>query len=102
MDAGCLVDGYRSDCTRTLLHGRAGRPPPRDLRPLSQAQLDALAAVNPGALGQDVDAASRKAIGEAGMAEHYGHGLGHGVGLDVHEEPNMRPESSAVSSPGTS
>ena len=100
VDAGCLVHGYRSDCTRTFFTGE----PEGRLRELYDlcltAQLDALAAVRPGALGKDVDAVSRKAIGEAGMAEHYGHGLGHGVGLAVHEEPNMRPESDAVLEPG--
>ena len=100
VDAGCLVDGYRSDCTRTFFTGE----PEGRLRELYDlcltAQLDALAAVKPGALGKDVDAASRTAIGEAGMADKYGHGLGHGVGLAVHEEPNMRPESEAVLEPG--
>jgi Xaa-Pro aminopeptidase len=96
VDAGCAVDGYRSDCTRTFFTGEpAGRL--RELYDLClQAQLDALAAVHPGAAGRDVDAASRVAIEAAGMGESYGHGLGHGVGLDVHEEPNMRPESEAV------
>jgi Xaa-Pro aminopeptidase len=100
VDAGCLVDGYCSDCTRTFFTGETkGRL--RELYDLClTAQLDALAAVKPGALGKDVDAVSRQAIGEAGMAEHYGHGLGHGVGLAVHEEPNMRPESDAVLEPG--
>ena len=100
VDAGCSVDGYRSDCTRTFFTGE----PEGRLRELYDlcltAQLDALAAVRPGALGKDVDAASRAAIAEAGMGELYGHGLGHGVGLDVHEEPNMRPESEAVLTPG--
>jgi Xaa-Pro aminopeptidase len=96
VDAGCTVDGYRSDCTRTFFTGEPeGRH--RELYDLClQAQLDALAAVVPGAAGRDVDAASRVAIEAAGMGEQYGHGLGHGVGLDVHEEPNMRPESDSV------
>jgi Xaa-Pro aminopeptidase len=96
VDAGCAVDGYRSDCTRTFFTGEPeGRL--RELYDLClQAQLDGLAAVAPGAAGREVDAASRVAIEAAGMGELYGHGLGHGVGLDVHEDPNLRPESDAV------
>jgi Xaa-Pro aminopeptidase len=100
VDAGCAVGGYASDCTRTFFTGDpSGRL--RELYDLClTAQLDGLAAVRPGATGRDVDAASRIAIGEAGMADLYGHGLGHGIGLDVHEQPNLRPESDAVLVPG--
>ena len=96
VDAGCTVGGYSSDCTRTFFTGEpAGRL--RDLYDLClQPQLDGLAAVRAGATGREVDAASRVAIAEAGMGELYGHGLGHGIGLDVHEEPSLRPESNAV------
>ena len=96
VDAGCSVGGYASDCTRTFFTGEPeGRL--RELYDLClQAQLDGLGAVRPGAVGRDVDAASRVAIEAAGLGEQYGHGLGHGVGLDVHEEPSMRPESDAV------
>ncbi len=96
VDAGCSVDGYASDCTRTFFTGQPeGRL--REIYDLClQAQLDGLAAVRPGAVGRDVDAASRVAIDAAGLGESYGHGLGHGVGLDIHEEPNLRPESEAV------
>jgi Xaa-Pro aminopeptidase len=96
VDAGCSVDGYASDCTRTFFTGEPeGRL--RELYDLClRAQLDGLAAVRPGAAGRDVDAASRVAIEAAGMGESYGHGLGHGVGLDVHEEPTLRPESDSV------
>lgn len=100
VDAGCTVDGYRSDCTRTFFTGEPeGRL--RELYDLClQAQLDGLAAVRPGVSGRDADAASRVAIGEAGMGELYGHGLGHGVGLEVHEAPNLRSASDAVLEPG--
>jgi Xaa-Pro aminopeptidase len=96
VDAGCLVDGYASDCTRTFFTGEpTGRM--REVYDLCLAgQLDGLAAVAPGAHGRDVDAASRVAIGQAGLAERYGHGLGHGVGLEVHELPTLRPESDSV------
>ena len=100
VDAGCTVGGYASDCTRTFFTGEpSGRL--RELYDLClAAQLDGLAAVRPGAVGRDVDAASRVKIAEAGMGGVYGHGLGHGIGLDVHEEPNLRPESDAVLEPG--
>jgi len=100
VDAGCVVDGYASDCTRTFFTGEpVGRM--REVYDLCLAgQLDGLAAVAPGASGRDVDAASRVAIGEAGLAERYGHGLGHGVGLEVHELPTLRPESDSVLVPG--
>src|SRR4029078_12050552 len=96
VDAGCWVDGYASDCTRTFFTGQPdGRL--REIYDLClEAQLDGLAAIHPGAVGREVDAASRVAIEAAGMGDRYGHGLGHGVGLDVHEEPNLRPESSSV------
>ncbi len=96
VDAGCVVDGYCSDCTRTFATGGL----PDDLAAAyaicARAQLDGLAAVSISAVGNDVDAASRVAITEAGLAERYGHGLGHGVGLDVHEAPTLRPESTDV------
>jgi Xaa-Pro aminopeptidase len=100
VDAGCVVDGYRSDSTRTFATGAL----PDDLAAAyelcARAQLDGLAAVSAGAIGHEVDAASRVAIAEAGLAERYGHGLGHGVGLDVHEAPTLRPESTDVLAPG--
>jgi Xaa-Pro aminopeptidase len=100
VDAGCLVGGYASDCTRTFFTGE----PEGRLRELYDvclaAQLDGLAAVRPGAAARDVDAASRVAIAAAGLADRYGHGLGHGIGLDVHEEPTLRPESSATLASG--
>ncbi len=96
VDAGCSVDGYVSDCTRTFFTGE----PEGRLRELYDlcltAQLDGLAAVRAGAAARDVDAASRVAIAEAGLADAYGHGLGHGIGLDVHEAPALRPESDDV------
>jgi Xaa-Pro aminopeptidase len=96
VDAGCSVDGYLSDCTRTFFTGEPeGRL--REVYDLClQAQLDGLAAIRPGALGKDVDSASRVAIEAAGLGDRYGHGLGHGVGLDIHEEPTLRPESESI------
>lgn len=91
VDAGCVVDGYCSDCTRTFATGELPDELARAYELCLQAQLDGLAAVRPGARLRDVDAASRVAIAAAGLAERYGHGLGHGVGLEVHEAPGLRP-----------
>jgi Xaa-Pro aminopeptidase len=95
VDAGCVVDGYCSDCTRTYLTSDDERL--REAYDLVlRAQLDGLAAVRPGAHGRDVDGASRVAIEAAGLGDRYGHGLGHGVGIEIHEAPVLRPESQDV------
>jgi Xaa-Pro aminopeptidase len=96
VDMGCVVDGYCSDCTRTFATGELSPRLTEVYGLVLQAQLDGLAAVRAGAAGVDVDAASRTAIAAAGLAEAYGHGLGHGVGLEVHEAPTLRPESTDV------
>ena len=93
VDMGCVVDGYHSDCTRTFATGDLPAQLEEAYGLVAQAQRDGLAAVRAGAFGQDVDAASRVGIAEAGLGDAYGHGLGHGVGLDSHEAPALRPES---------
>ena len=96
VDAGCVLDGYCSDCTRTFAVGDV----PERLQGLHalclQAQLAGLAAVGPDVHGRDADAASRVAIDGAELGWAYGHGLGHGVGLQIHEAPVLRPESTDV------
>ena len=100
IDAGCVLDGYCSDCTRTFAVGEVSERL-RGLHALClEAQLAGLAAVAPGVHGRDADAASRTAIDDAGLGWAYGHGLGHGVGLQVHETPVLRPESADVLAPG--
>jgi Xaa-Pro aminopeptidase len=96
IDAGCVVDGYVSDCTRTFATGELPDDLARAYDVCAAAQRDALDAVRPGAVGRDVDAVSRRPIDAAGWGENYGHGLGHGVGLLVHEAPTLRPESQDV------
>jgi Xaa-Pro aminopeptidase len=96
IDAGCILDGYCSDCTRTFA---VGEVPARlaELHGLCLgAQLAGLAAVAPGVSGRDADAASRTLIDGAGLGSAYGHGMGHGVGLQIHEAPTLRPESEDV------
>jgi len=97
VDAGCVLDGY---CSRTLA---VGAIPDRlaEIHALClEAQLAGLAAVGPGVHGRDADAASRAPIEATGLGWAYGHGLGHGVGLQIHEAPVLRPESTDVLEPG--
>jgi Xaa-Pro aminopeptidase len=91
MDFGAQVDGYRSDMTRTVVLGRAAGWQ-RDLHGLvAAAQAAGRAALVPGAPVVDVDAAAREVVAAAGYADEFVHGLGHGVGLQVHEPPLLGP-----------
>jgi Xaa-Pro aminopeptidase len=100
VDAGCVLDGYCSDCTRTFAVGAISERL-QELHALClEAQLAGLEAVAPGVHGRDADAASRAPIDDAGLGWAYGHGLGHGVGLQIHEAPVLRPESTDVLEPG--
>jgi Xaa-Pro aminopeptidase len=96
IDAGCVLDGYCSDCTRTFAVGDVSERL-QELHALClEAQLAGLAAVAPGVHGRDADAASRTPIAAAGLGHAYGHGMGHGVGLQIHEAPALRPETTDV------
>ena len=89
IDWGAQLDGYASDCTRTVATGDLD-PRDRSVYDLVlHAQEASLAAVRPGPEGREVDAVARTIIEEAGHAEHFGHGLGHGVGMAVHEGPRL-------------
>jgi Xaa-Pro aminopeptidase len=93
VDAGCRVDGYASDCTRTFATGDLPDELARAYEVCLEAQLAGLEAFAPGASGRDVDAAARDVIAAAGWGDQFGHGLGHGIGLEVHEAPAVRAES---------
>jgi Xaa-Pro aminopeptidase len=89
IDIGARLDGYCSDCTRTFSTGT----PPDDLLEayalVLRAQVTALNGVRPGLAGREVDALARDIIEAAGHGEHFGHSLGHGVGLQPHEAPRL-------------
>ncbi|MGI9021173.1 MAG: M24 family metallopeptidase [Solirubrobacterales bacterium] len=93
VDMGAIVDGYCSDCTRTFA---AGNPDPEAAEVyelVRSTQATALEAIAPGVPGKAADAISREPIAAAGHGEHYGHGLGHGVGIEVHEAPRLSQRS---------
>lgn len=93
VDAGCLLEGYCSDCTRTFAVGEISERLQELYALCLEAQLAGLEAVAPGVHGRDADAASRDLIEAQGLGFAYGHGMGHGVGLQIHEAPTLRPES---------
>ncbi|HSC03300.1 MAG TPA: Xaa-Pro peptidase family protein [Solirubrobacteraceae bacterium] len=96
IDWGAQLDGYCSDCTRTVAAGEAGEHEREIYQLVLDAQLAGLDAIKPGADGREVDSVARDKIEAAGHGEHFGHGLGHGVGLDVHEAPRLSQRSDSV------
>ncbi|MEZ5078156.1 MAG: aminopeptidase P family protein [Solirubrobacterales bacterium] len=95
-DMGAQLDGYCSDGTRTYATGDPGEQGREVYATVLAAQLAALDAIATGAKGEDVDAVARKVIEAAGHGDRFGHGLGHGVGLEVHEGPRLSPKSDDV------
>ena len=89
LDLGAKVDGYCSDCTRTWATGELDDDLAAIYDLVLRAQQAALDAVRPGPTGREVDAVARDLIAAEGHGEHFGHGLGHGVGLEVHESPRL-------------
>jgi Xaa-Pro aminopeptidase len=89
VDMGCVVDGYCSDCTRTFATGSVSDEAMQVYELVASAQLAGLEAVRAGADCRAVDSTARDIIAAAGHAEHFGHGLGHGVGLEIHEGPRL-------------
>jgi len=89
LDMGCRVDGYCSDCTRTFATGSLSDEAGSVYELVLAAQEESLAAVLPGAEERAVDAVARDRIAAAGYGDRFGHGLGHGVGLEVHEAPRL-------------
>jgi Xaa-Pro aminopeptidase len=93
IDMGAIVDGYCSDCTRTFATGELADDALEIYELVRSAQSAALDAVGAGVNGKDADTVSREPIAAAGHGERYGHGLGHGVGIEVHEGPTLSQRS---------
>jgi len=93
IDMGLILDGYCSDMTRSFCLGRANDEYLKIHRLVRQAQLQGIAVVKAGVTCREVDQAARRVIEDAGYGKYFGHALGHGVGLAVHEEPRISPKS---------
>lgn len=93
MDYGAVYKGYHSDMTRTVCMGRADEKQRHVYSTVLKAQELGVSLVQPGASGKEVDRLVRQQIAEAGYGRYFGHGLGHSVGLEIHEEPRLSPSS---------
>jgi Xaa-Pro aminopeptidase len=100
IDWGAQLDGYCSDCTRTYAAGEPGERARELYELVRRAQQTGLDAVRAGVSGRDADTAVRALIEAAGYGERFGHGLGHGVGLEIHEAPRLSKTSDATLAAG--
>lgn len=96
MDFGCVYKGYCSDMTRTVVIGKANEEQKKIYHTVLKAQLAALEGLKAGLTGEVVDKIARDIIYEAGYEGKFGHGLGHSVGLYIHEEPRLSPKGTKV------
>lgn len=100
LDLGCIVEGYCSDLTRTPVVGKVSREFEKIYAACLEAQEASLKACVAGAACKDVDAIARDIIAARGYGEYFNHGLGHGVGLQIHEAPRLNKVSKYVLRPG--
>lgn len=91
MDFGCVKDGYCSDMTRTVAVGSATDEMRNVYYTVLEAQKAGIAAARPGVPGADIHNAAAKVIADAGYGAYFGHGFGHSLGLDIHEQPSASP-----------
>ena len=89
MDFGAVYDGYHSDMTRTVAVGCVSDRMADVYNTVLTAQMNAVTAVAPGALASNVDAVARSIITDSGYGDNFTHSTGHGVGLEIHESPNI-------------
>ena len=91
---------YKSDLTRTLVFGKPSAKFAKVYNTVLEAQKRAIALIRPGAKCGDVDSAARGYIADKGYAKYFGHGLGHGIGLIIHEQPRFAPANETLLKPG--
>lgn len=99
-DIGAVYEGYHSDMTRTVAVGEVSDEQKEIYDIVLKAHLEGLKAVKAGVSGFDVDKVCRDIIKEAGYGDYFGHGTGHGVGLEIHEEPRVSPKGNTILEPG--
>jgi Xaa-Pro aminopeptidase len=100
IDWGAAGRPYKSDLTRVLVTGKVTSTFESIYRTVLLAQERGIAAIRPGVKAHDVDAAARSVIEEAGLGDYFDHGLGHGLGMDIHEAPRLRQGSNVTLEPG--
>lgn len=96
MDFGCVYQGYCSDMTRTIAVGNPTEEMKKVYQIVLEANLRAMDGIREGIPCNEIDALARDYIKEQGYGDYFGHGLGHGVGLDIHEEPRFSPKCNIV------
>ena len=96
MDYGAITDFYHSDMTRTVAVGEVSSKQIEVYETVLEAQIKGLEAVKAGIKGKDVDAVSREIIRNKGYGDYFGHGLGHGVGVEIHELPSLNPTGEII------
>jgi Xaa-Pro aminopeptidase len=99
LDFGCFYRGYTSDMTRTVFVGNPSEEMRRIYEVVLSAQTNACRHLRSGMTGKEADALARSIIEDAGYGERFGHGLGHGVGLEVHEFPSLSPRNDSPLQP---
>ena len=100
IDWGAMVDGYASDLTRILVTGKISPKLRRLYNIVLEAQQLAIERIRPGARLVDIDQAARGRIRDARLGKRFGHGLGHGFGLQIHETPFISPVATGTLQPG--
>lgn len=100
MDFGAALDGYMSDMTRTVAIGTTGEEEKKVYKTVLEAQERAFAVIRPGAACKEVDRTARDFIASAGYEGRFGHGLGHSLGVEVHESPSFNTSDATQLRPG--
>src|SRR5208283_3572641 len=100
LDFGIDINGYKSDLTRNFFLGRIAPRVSQVFDAVTLAQREAISLIKPGITAPQVDAQARKVLRKFGLAKYFGHSLGHGVGLDIHEGPRLSSQSTTILEPG--